>query len=86
MLTQHTMAVRTFNSLKWQKRVKLLLTVHYLLLMDCSALSEVIVQYVLSVTDAWPDNQLEELQGGNQPVCVRQDAFLYFRAGVSSLD
>lgn len=54
--------------------------------MDCSALSEVIVQYVLSMTDAWPDNQLEELQGGNQPVCVRQDAFLYFRAGVSSLD
>lgn len=47
--------------------------------MDCSALSGVTV---LSMTDAWPVNQLEELPGGNQLVYVRQDAFLYYRAGV----
>lgn len=73
------MAVKTFNSLKWGKIVKPLVTEHYLLLMDCSALSGVTV---LSMTDAWPDNQLEELQGGNQLAYVRQDAFLYYRAGV----
>lgn len=43
------------------------------------------LQCVLHVTDAWSDNQLEELQGGSQLVCVRQDASLYYRTRVSSL-
>lgn len=58
------MAVKTFNSFKWETRFcsKRLVTEYYLLLMDCSAISEVTIQCVLSMTDAWSDNQLKDFK------------------------